>query len=226
MKHLDPYFSVPSQIAPAPWELMGNGYVFLFKNSGEFLKNNAFMSPYQQANLKVGIGAMMLVDYQESPVGPYRELLYIPGIFKFSGHYVFSISKIYVSSTDSQWNGVENWGIPKEVADFEINVINEKEEQWIVSRDDTPFFSVNLSRIGLKFPMGTSLFPLRIGQQKRESILITEPRAKGKGQFVQSSNWSVDPHYFPACDESTPLMSLAIQDFTMGFPIARRLPLE
>ncbi len=226
MKNIDPYFSIPSMIAPAPWELTGNGYVFLFKNSREFLTKNTLMSPYQQVNLKAGIGAMMLVDYQESPVGPYRELLYIPGIFKFSGHYVFSISKIYVSSMDSQWNGVENWGIPKEVADFDIEKTNEKEEHWKVSRDDKPFFSINLSKIGLKFPVGTSLFPLRIGQQKRESILITEPSAKGKGQLVKASKWYADPHYFPSCDDSTLLMSLAIQDFTMGFPVARRLPIK
>lgn len=225
MQHPAPYFSVPSVIAPAPWELTGNGYVFLFANSRSFLTKHAFMSPYQEANLKLGIGALMLVDYQTSPVGPYRELLYIPGVFKLSGHYVFSISKIYVSSMNSQWNGVENWGIPKEVADFGIEKVNEKEEEWTVSRNNKTIFSVNLSKGGLKFPLSTALFPLRIGQQQRESLLITEPEAKGKGQLVKSANWYSDPHYFPSSEDATLLMSMAIHDFAMEFPTARRFPL-
>lgn len=224
MQHPDPYFSVPSVIAPAPWELSGSGYVFLFTNSRSFLTKHAFMSPYQEANLKSGIGAVMLVDYLSSPVGPYRELLYIPGVFKLSGHYVFSISKIYVSSMNSQWNGVENWGIPKEVADFAIEQVNEKEEEWTVSRNNKAFFSASMSKGGLKFPVSTSLFPLRIGQQQKDSLLITEPAAKGKGQLIKSTHWHADPHFFPSCEDSTFLLSLAINDFKMTFPPARTFP--
>lgn len=57
---------------------------------------------------------------QTSGVGPYRELLFIPGAFHINGRYTFSIPKIYVSTETSVNSGIKNWGIPKEVADFTV----------------------------------------------------------------------------------------------------------
>jgi acetoacetate decarboxylase len=57
---------------------------------------------------------------QTSGVGPYKELLFIPGVFHINGRYTYSISKIYVSTEASVRSGIENWAIPKEVADFTI----------------------------------------------------------------------------------------------------------
>ncbi len=218
----DPFFAGPSRVAPPPWNLRGNGCIFLFRQPKEVLYKQAFLSGYQRQHLVTGLGALLLVDYAESPVGPYHELLYIPGVFKFAGRYMFSISKIFVSSSDSQWNGVENWGIPKEVADFDVLMNNveggQPEETWVVSRDRKPFFSVNIKRTGWKFPISTALFPLKIGQERRHELLITAPEAKGKGQRIRATGWFSDPNYFPVVNESSLLGSLAIRDFNMKFP--------
>jgi hypothetical protein len=223
MRQTDPFFYIPSVVAPAPWHLKGNGYVFLFRHSRSFLQENAFLNNYQKEHLIAGLGAVMLVDYQLSDVGPYQELIYIPGIFKFAGHYAFTISKTYVSSQDSRWNGVENWGIPKEVADFSFmpGANGRQDEEWIVSRDGTPFFSVRLHRYGWKFPVSSALVPFRIGQNLRDSLLITEPAGKGKGQLVRSSEWFSDPNYFPIVEPSSLLMGMALRDFALTFPKPR-----
>jgi hypothetical protein len=47
-------------------------------------------------------------------------LLYIGGTLKFGQKRHYSISKIYVSTQDSIDNGQKNWGIPKEMAHFEV----------------------------------------------------------------------------------------------------------
>ncbi|TDB65334.1 hypothetical protein [Arundinibacter roseus] len=219
----DPFFTGPSRVAPAPWKLRGNGSIFLFRQSKEALQKYAFLKEYQSQRLITGLGALLLVDYAESPVGPYHELLYIPGIFKFASSYMFSISKIYVSSADSQWNGVENWGIPKEVADFDVLTNDlarsELEETWVVSRNKKPFFSVHLKRSGWKFPISTALFPLKIGQERRHELLVTAPEARGKGQRLRATGWFSDPEFFPMMNESNLLGGLAIRDFKMKFPI-------
>lgn len=61
------------------------------------------------------------------PVGPYDELIYVPGLFSRRPRqplrtgrtaaepieYFPSITRIYVSTDESVYNGRKNWGIPK-----------------------------------------------------------------------------------------------------------------
>ena len=108
----------PSILAPAPWTLTGNGYIFLYRLPKKLIQENGFLADYQNVFYKGLVSSIMLVDYHTTPVGPYRELLFIPGLFKMVDKYTFSISKIYVSDQNSVWNGIENWGIPKEWADL------------------------------------------------------------------------------------------------------------
>ena len=220
MRPADPFFYVPSVVAPTPWHLRGNGYVFLFRHSKSFLSESGFLNDYQRLHLKSGFGAVILADYQQSDVGPYRELMFIPGIFKISGHYTFSISKTYVSTQDSRWNGVENWGIPKEVADFSIltGEESEKDETWVVSRNQKPIFSVDLHRHRFGFPVSSALLPFRIGQVVKDSLMLTEPSIKARGQFVRTEGWYAHPDFFPPVDQSSLITSVSLRNFTIEFP--------
>ena len=82
--------------APPPWKLKGNGYIFLYHFPKSFVKKFGFLSDYQ-ANKFNGdfVGTVMLVDYETSAVGPYHELLFVPGRLNYDKKKVFSISKIY-----------------------------------------------------------------------------------------------------------------------------------
>ncbi|MGC8605722.1 MAG: acetoacetate decarboxylase family protein, partial [Desulfomonilaceae bacterium] len=103
---------------PAPWNLTGNGYVILYWFKKELLRDNSFLDQPTKESYLGGRGCVMLVDYKSSNVGPYKELLFIPGKISFKGRKLFTISKIFVSTMDSVVNGRENWGIPKEHANF------------------------------------------------------------------------------------------------------------
>ena len=105
-------------IAPAPWQLTGNAYIMVYKFSKEFVEEQGFLEDWQKDAFEGYLGTVMLVNYETSGVGPYFELLFIPGMFDFEGKNYFSISKIYVSSDDSVYNGIKNWGIPKEQAEY------------------------------------------------------------------------------------------------------------
>ncbi|WP_247231496.1 acetoacetate decarboxylase family protein [Telluribacter sp. SYSU D00476] len=216
----DPFSPVPSQIAPAPWQLTGNGYIFLFRYRKEWVYEHGFLLPFQQRHYKLSVGAVIMADYHSSDVGPYRELMFIPGLFRLGGRYLFSISKIYVSSYDSLWNGVENWGIPKELADFHIDTTSGQQETWQVSRGDKAVFSVNLKSKGWSFPVTTTPFPFRIGQDLRGQLLITEPNVSGRCQLVTSDSWHTDPDYFPPVNQLRPWLGFSIRNFRMTFPKA------
>ena len=89
---------IPYQISPAPWQLKGEGYLMLYRFSNEFLKKEGYITEELKSSLCLNVGLVMLVNYQSSPVGPYGELLFIPGMFHYKGKYYWHISKIYVSS--------------------------------------------------------------------------------------------------------------------------------
>ncbi|QRV74365.1 hypothetical protein RhiJN_02379 [Ceratobasidium sp. AG-Ba] len=85
-----------------------------------------------QATYTGGLGAIQLIRYHTSPVGPYDELLYIPGNMSYktgpnstiSG---LSITRIYVSSIASIVNGRRNWNTPKKLAKFEFTKQDESD---------------------------------------------------------------------------------------------------
>jgi len=77
-----------------------------------------------QATYNGGMGTIQLIRYHSSPVGPYDELLYIPGNMSYkvgsttvSG---LSVTRIYVSTVASIVNGRRNWNIPKHLARFDF----------------------------------------------------------------------------------------------------------
>ncbi|KAG6900480.1 hypothetical protein C0993_010199 [Termitomyces sp. T159_Od127] len=106
---------------------------------------------------------IMIVSYSDTPVGPYDELMYIPGRWKYKSVTAgYRITRIYVSSQESTENGRRNWNIPKHVADFSITTLNE-ETKIKVSRPGAtePFFHVKIKPISflsrIPIPFNTSI---------------------------------------------------------------------
>lgn len=214
----------PQTIAPAPWFLTGNGIVMIYRIPEAFNRQYGCMETYQQDGYKGGLGAVMLMDYRTSDVGPYQELLFIPALFSLGGRLGFSISKIYVSTKDSLWNGVQNWGIPKEQARFSTSRQADGSLTFTVGGEENPFFKVHVKPHGLHFPFWTKLLPLfRIMQQSPDGLLLTKPRAKGKAQLASLKKIRIDPAYFPPLEDLEPLLVCTLSEFEMIFPIARNL---
>jgi hypothetical protein len=205
-------------IAPAPWHLTGNAYIMVYRFSKKFIEENGFLADFQLDRFLGYVGTVMLVDYQTSGVGPYRELLFIPGMFTFNWQKMFSISKIYVSSEDSVYNGIQNWGIPKEYADFEW-VQNGDAEHISVKLNDQVFFQATFKKKFISFPLTTSLFPLAVAQKLQRDLIITNPTAKGKATFAKMTQVSVNKQFFPDLSKATPLTTLKVQNFEMNFNV-------
>lgn len=210
----------PNLIAPPPWKLTGDGLVLVYRFSGTFNQKYAFLADYQRQGYKGWIGAVILADYKSSDVGPYRELLFIPGLFNLDGKITFSISKIYVSTYDSLWNGVENWGIPKELADFNIADHTDGSRIYEVGMRGNPFFEARVKPWRFGFPVSTRLLPwLQIIQQLRGQWLLTRPELSGKAQLSSLKDISVNSSFFPPINQVKPLAVLSVKDFLMCFPV-------
>ncbi|KAB7729312.1 hypothetical protein F5984_16925 [Rudanella paleaurantiibacter] len=218
--------TTPAQIAPPPWTLHGEGIVMVAHFSESFVRKHGFLNPTQQKGYRGYVGLVMLVDYRTSGVGPYRELLFIPGLFRLNGQTVFSISKIYVSTYDSVWNGIQNWGIPKELADFELTTRPDGTRHFAVSQQGEPFFSAQVKPWGPRLPVKTRLLPpFRIMQQHDgKTWLLTQPEATGRARLGSLKQVKVNPAYFPDISQGRVLSTFVVDDFEMTFPVPQSTP--
>ena len=216
-------------IALPPWTLTGNGLLFLAHFPETFVRKHGFLQPYQQTAYRGWVGTVILADYQSSDVGPYQELLFIPGLFRFGQTMSFSISKIYVSTPDSVANGRANWGIPKELADFTFETGALGQQRISVSRDGQPFFSVRANAWGPRIPITTRLLPgFRVMQESLPlsdagQLLLTAPVASASARLTTLTELTVDGAFFPDSGRIKPLIALTLSDVTMTFPVPKQI---
>jgi hypothetical protein len=208
---------------PAPWGLKGRGFILMYRFPEEFVRESCFL-PEEWKILKwSGHGLVMLVDYQDSPVGPYHELLIIPGKANIGGKRVHSISKIYVDSFDSMYDGRSNWGIPKELADFSWKV---KDHRHDIQVGFNPWFEISIEAGSIPFPIDTRLLPIHLYQELDGQKFRVSPTGKGSGRFSLVKEVSVDPLFFPELNLLEPLVAIYVDPFRMTFPIADTEPAD
>lgn len=211
-------------IAPAPWSLSGEGIVSLYHLPGLFVRQWGFMETYQQRSYKGGIGALIYMDYKSSNVGPYQELMFIPGLFYLAGKWTFSISKIWVSTPESVFNGQRNWGIPKELADFSKEKLADGSATLGVSKNNRTFFSATVKAHKPAIPFWSRLIPFtRITQLAHHQLLLTKPKASGRIGLASLQNITADAEFFPPLQRTKPLITFSIPNFQLHFPFARIL---
>ena len=200
---------------PAPWTLRGEGIILLFRFHKDWVAQAANLPEHLRGKFKGGFGYVMIVDYQESPVGPYKELLFIPG--KFGKEKLQSITTIFVDSEASTANGRANWAIPKQTADFHWQ--KEKGLDRVeVSLHGKKVFQTSIRSGGISFPMSTGLLPIRLRQELAGQVLFTQPEGKGWGKLARIQDLEVDPQLFPDIRGIKPLLALKVSPFTLTFP--------
>ncbi|KAI8444883.1 hypothetical protein BY996DRAFT_6435003 [Phakopsora pachyrhizi] len=150
-------------------------------------KKDSFFPAKDSKNFLGGFGTVQLVRYYKSPIGPYDELLIVPGKFSLPKELSGSssglrIPTIYVSTPQSVYNGCHHWNIPKKLARFEFienpalhgefevkiyhqfnssNEILDKSIPQQIQFSDQPFFSARIrNRLRkIKIPLNLSKVP-------------------------------------------------------------------
>ncbi len=207
--------------ALAPWSLQGSGYIMVFRLGPEFVSRHGFVPRDLKGAYQGGPGIVMYVDYTASPVGPYRELLFIPGRFDFSGKKYFSITKIYVSSPASVEGGRQNWGIPKELAAFHVTSEQEGKFQVRVGMGEKTFADLlfRSPRVGL--PVTTKLIPsaLRTLAHIHDGrTMITRIQSHGAVSTACLLSARIDESFFPPVFRQARGCILSVPHFSMVFP--------
>ena len=206
---------------PAPWDLKGKGYIFLYKFTKEFAAQNGNIPGFLEGKYAGGLGSVMLVNYEDSNAGPYGELLFIPGKFLFGGKRLNTISKIYVSTMESVVNGRANWGIPKEKADFSFDKVDDRTEKVTITADGKTAAAFTLQSGRFSFPVSTKLLPFPLVQQYEGKNYYTNFFGKGWGHFSRIKDLKVDPALFPDVAGCHPIAVIRVDPFSITFPKAR-----
>lgn len=213
---------------PAPWQLEASAYVLAVKLPDDVIDHASFV-PESLAGKRSGNTAYVLyVDYRESDVGPYRELLVSPATYDFGDGRYPTITRIYVSSYESVVNGRANWGIPKDRADFTFEHGAKNVDHIQVSRDGHVFADMRFHPFGLTLPVTSWLLPagLRtlVQHWQGKSYRFTLS-AKGNMRMAKVVEWRFDPKFFPDLARGKVLAAAYFPNFQMTFPVATVAPL-
>lgn len=210
----------------APWSLQGKGYILIYRFTRQFVETEGRVPRFLQGKFAGGFGSVMLVDYASSNAGPYGELLFIPGKFHHKGRKLNTISQIYVSSMSSVVNGIENWAIPKELANFKFQQLSSKKERVTVSKENENIADVTLSTFGPSFPISTSLMPFPLVQLHNNQYFYTKFSGKGKGRLAKLENIEINKTLFPDLSHVKPIFALKVEPFEIVFPVAKIEPAQ
>lgn len=219
---------MPVKDAPAPWSLKGH-VAYLFVHGPRAAQSRFAENPHpDRSPFRGGYGGVMLVRYDDSPVGPYDELLLVPGCYQVGDQTFYRISQIYVSSLDSVVNGRRNWNVPKKLAVFHWTD-GDTSVRVSLPDDDEPFLTMRVRPRLYCIPASSAIVPLSIRS------LVQAPLADGDGPnaflkivlscsgwfrpLVQLLEFTTDGKEMPA-HEQLPVYSCGIgyEAFTLVFP--------
>lgn len=209
--------------APAPWDLRGSGCILLVQG------RPAPAETGPDGSYAGGPGIVMFVDYTASPVGPYREVLYIPGRYRFGGVLRWSIERIYVSTWASVVNGRRNWGIPKDRADFDREPEDAGHDRYRVTVDGEPVASLDVTCHGPAFPLPRWLTPpgfRRLTQDYSGQRFSLAPEAFGRIRYARVRAFTANPETFADLGAGDVRAAVAVPEFRMRFPVATTEPCD
>ncbi|MCB0550022.1 MAG: acetoacetate decarboxylase family protein [Phaeodactylibacter sp.] len=203
---------------PAPWSLRGEGAMLFYRLPEAFAREHGGIPENLASSFQGIVSCVMLVDYRNSPVGPYRELLFIPGLFGTERGRRFSITRIFVDSQESMEWGRRNWAIPKDMAEFHWKRTGPYADEVRINREEEPMLEASIKGMGPRFPISTALIPLRIHQELDGRVVETSPRGKGMGQWARVPHLRVLSDAFPDISSYRPFAALRVSGFQMTFP--------
>jgi hypothetical protein len=155
-------------MTPPPWTLRGHGLVALY-------------APAPRSPL----GALMLVRYASSPVGPYDELLWVEAPVASPAGPRPRVRATLVSTPESVEWGRRNWGIPKHLAAFGWEGEPGRGQVRVTGEEGQAVAHLAYQGGGPRLPVTTALVPapLRTLAQPAldgaEGWLLTTPGAQG-----------------------------------------------
>jgi len=162
---------VSSELPHAPWLLGGESLLALAS-----VKEQLGDMPEGLRRVP-GPCSITAARYDDSPVGPYRELA-IGQPAHLGARLGLCITTMVVTSVDSRLGGRVNWGFPKEMGT--LVWLDEGEDR--VLRWEERDIVVRASPVGPPLPV---LLPLRALQRRADGLVSVRGHARGRGRVAR-----------------------------------------
>lgn len=207
---------------PGPGQLRGDAYVILYRLPREFVLRGGFVPVELEASFLGGTGALILVDSACSEVGPYQELLFIPGRFRHGDRRYYSVTRALVSTESSQANERRRWGRPLELATFSRERRGNQERVCVATGGrvvaDLTFAA---GRLGL--PVTTDVVPpanRSLLQPLDGRFFLSTPGGTATLRRARCIAACFDGTCLPDLTRFEPRMALHVKSFDVVFPEA------
>ncbi len=213
---MDPQAGGPEH-QPPPWALAGRAVLLLLRMPVPWVRHQGGLPEHLQPHYNGGPGLAMLVAYDDSPVGPYRELLFSPGTCFRDRRYV--ITRILVDSPESTRGGRANWGIPKETVPIDWPAPSERGVEHVRVGDG--LFEASLRvRPRPALPVSTRLWPLRLYHELAGQAFRAQAHGSGWIRHARVAIEHLDPDRFPDIRRVRQITALAAAPFRLYLPAA------
>ncbi|KAF3939678.1 hypothetical protein ABW19_dt0205616 [Dactylella cylindrospora] len=191
--------------APPPWECHGHAWWFIAwpMTSKPIYPGSCHPADFHDGvndNFHSFLGMIQVVRYTSTPVGPYDEILYIPGHFStpHSTSPRYRITNIYVSKPESVYNGRHNWNIPKHLAVFNFDTSETTGQTTITvahpESPESPFFVAVVKDIPLvsriSIPFSTTFFPMNLDFHQPDLRGVETEEGKKNGETA-TEGWKM-----------------------------------
>lgn len=189
-------------MTPPPWTLTGSGLVAVY-------------APAPGAP----VGTLMLLRYATSPVGAYDELLWA-AFTRTPFGWRPQVSEIWVSTAESVAWGRRNWGLPKQLAQFEW----ERGRVRVVGEEGREVARLAFRLGGLRLPATSALMPAPL------RTLAQPPLGEGRKWRLTrvGATGHITPgrltvlhagDLLPVFLRVRPRLTVGVPDFRLNFPV-------
>lgn len=197
-------------MTPPPWTLRGHGLVALYAPAPG--------SP---------LGALMLLRYTSSPVGPYDELLWVEAPTSTPAGPRPRVRSIVVSTPESVEWGRRNWGIPKRLAGFGWEGGPGRGQVRVTGEDGRAVTHLAFHTGSPRCPVTTAPVPVPLRTLAQPALdggegwLLTPPGAQGHVTPARLTVLHADGLY-PSLFSARPRLTLGVPNFRLVFPVPER----
>jgi acetoacetate decarboxylase len=166
------------------------------------------------------LGGLLFVSYEFGSTLVYRELSFVAALVRVGGRIAFHLPRLYVDSAASLAGGRAIWGVPKEMANFEVATSDGK--RTIVVRSgggDVCRLQVAVARGGLRLAV-----PMPTIGTRAESFLFFTGRLSARFGFVRVAVELPQDGPFAALALDRPLLAVSLNDFDLKVPLPIAVP--
>lgn len=213
----------PRGIARArpPWLLRGDAFLVLTASPAEVNLVDAGIPAALEGIYRSLFNVMVVADYRESPVGPFRELLYIPGRFRFGvDDEPMSITRSYATTEVAQLNRHAHWSVPSGLATISRTPNAGRD---VFSAGEQPFASFAFEAFGPELPLNGRVIPpayRAFAQLAGDRTVLYTLAITGTMRAARFLPQKFDARMFPDMSKREAVLAIKISDFLAEFPAA------